>query len=295
MERRIIFLFIFLLISCGGEKPSATDSKKKTGRVVSSEISPTIPTSRTPITVSITALTEKNPTFKWTVNNVVQDINRPKLPIRYFSRGDTVFCIVLVNDEEQRRIGPIIIENGEPSIQSVWITPEEPKSGIDLRVEANVYDPDDDDVELQVDWYINDEKTESGSILQGDKIKAGDEVYAEVTPFDEIDRGLQQRTGLIIVQNTPPEFLSSLPSIQGRKMDYEIETRDVDGDEVRISLISGPSGMILDRSRLVWEAPELEKDSTFYIEILARDSRGGETTTSFNLELKRNIEEQGEQ
>jgi len=291
MERRIIFLFLFLLISCGGEKPSATDSNKKTGRVVSSEISPTIPTSRTPITVSVTALAEKNPTFKWTVNNVEQDINRPKLPISYFSRGDTVFCIVLVDDNEQRRIGPIIIKNGEPSIQSVRIIPEEPKRGTDLRIEASVYDPDDDDVELLVDWYINDEKTVSSSILQGDKIKAGDEVYAEVTPYDEIDRGLPQRTGWLIVQNTPPEFLSSLPSIQGRSMEYEIETRDVDGDEVRISLIRGPSGMIFDGSRLVWEAPELEKDSTFHIEITARDSRGGETTNSFDLELRRKIEE----
>lgn len=291
MERRIIFLFLFLLISCGGEKPSATDSNKKTGRVVSSEISPQVPTSRTPITVSVTALTEKNPTFKWTVNNIVQNINRPKLQSNYFSRGDTVYCIVLVEGKEQRLIGPIIIENGEPSVQSVWITPDEPKRGTNLSVEASVYDPDDDDVELLVDWYINDEKKGSGNILQGDKFKAGDEIYAEVTPYDGTDRGLPQKTSWMVVQNTPPEFISSLPSIKGRSMNYEIRTKDVDGDEVWISLVNGPSGMILNGNRLVWEAPELEKDSIFYIEVLARDSRGGETNTSFSLKLGRSVEE----
>jgi hypothetical protein len=292
MERiKIIFLIGILLISCGGEKSSATTSNKSSGRVVSSEITPPVPTSDTPITVQITALAEKNPTFEWIVNGVTQDVSSPKLPENYFLKGDTVICIILINNKESKRIGPIIIENGEPSVQSTWITPDEPKRGTNLSVEASVSDPDDDDVELLVDWYINDEKKVSGNILQGDKFKAGDEVYAEVTPYDGIDRGLPQKTNLMIIQNTPPEFISSLPSIKGRSMNYEIRTKDVDGDEVWISLVSGPSGMILNGNRLVWEAPELEKDSIFYIEVLARDSRGGETSTSFSLQLGRSVEE----
>ncbi|TET99712.1 MAG: hypothetical protein E3J23_04240 [Candidatus Stahlbacteria bacterium] len=291
MERRIGFLILLLLIGCGGERPSATDSHKRTGRVVSSEISPSMPTSITPITVSITALAEENPTFQWTVNEVMQDITRPKLPTKYFSRGDTVFCIVLIEGKERRRIGPIIIGNGEPSIQSVWINPDEPMKGTDLSVEASVSDPDGDDVELLTTWYVNDEKKGIGNILSDNEFKAGDNVYAEVIPFDGQDRGLPKGTGWITIQNTPPEFLSELPNIRGRSMDYEIKTRDLDGDDVSLSLVKAPSGMRLDGNRLVWEAPELEKDSTFYIEIIARDDRGGETRTSFNLQLGRRVEE----
>ncbi|MCK4321378.1 hypothetical protein KAX08_02530 [candidate division WOR-3 bacterium] len=283
MERRIVFLILLLVIGCGGEKPSATESHKRTGRVVSSEISPQMPTSITPITVFITALAEKNPTYQWTVNGVLQDITRPKLTPKYFSRGDTVFCIVLIEGKERRRIGPIIIGNGEPSIQSLRIIPDEPRRGTDLSVETSVFDPDGDDVELLTEWFINDERKGSGNILSGSKIKAGDMVYAEVIPFDGVDKGIPQATGWIIVQNTPPEFISALPFIKGRKMDYEIRTKDVDGDEVSLSLVKAPSGMRLDGNRLVWEAPELEKDTTFYIEIVAQDDRGGETRTSFNL------------
>ncbi len=291
MERRIGFLILLLIIGCGGEKPSATDSLKKGGSVVSSEISPPRPTSTTPITIKITALAERNPDYRWTVNGVVQDITRPKLTPSYFSRGDTVFCLVLIEGEERRRIGPIIIGNGEPSIQSLRIIPESPGSGTDLRVEASAFDPDRDDVELITEWFINDEKIGSGSILSGSKIKAGDNVYAEVTPFDGFDKGLMKVTNWITIQNTPPEFISVLPSIRGRLMDYEIRVKDVDGDEVTLSLSRAPGGMRLQGNRLIWEAPELEKDTTFLIEIIAIDEMGGETRTSFKLQLGRKREE----
>jgi len=287
VERRIGFLILLLIIRCGGERPSAADSHRKGGRVVSSLISPQNPTSITPIRVEITALSERNPAYRWTVNGITQDITSPKLLPKYFSKGDTVFCSVLIGGKEKKRIGPIIIGNGEPSIQSVKITPEAPRRGTDLKVEADVFDPDGDDVELITEWFINDEKKGKGSILSGSKIKVGDNVYAEVIPFDGVDKGLPRATNWLVVQNTPPEILSKLPAIKGREMDYEIRTSDVDGDKVSLSLLKAPRGMRLARNHLLWEAPELEKDTTFLIEIVARDGRGGETKTSFNLQLGR--------
>ncbi len=94
-------------------------------------------------------------------------------------------------------------------------------------------------------------------------------------------------TDLILVQNTPPEILSALPSIEGRKLNYLVKTRDVDGDSVELVVISGPSGLKFKGDSLLWEAPEVKNDTTFSVEILAKDGRGGKTRTSFNLHLGR--------
>ncbi len=294
MARRrivLVFLLLLLIMDCGGGKPSSTDSHKSGGTVVATDFSPPDPTSTTSIRIKATVLSEKNPEYRWMVNGIRQDVSIPKLSPEHFSKGDTVFCSLLIAGEEKRRIGPIVIGNSKPILKSLKIIPETPKRGTDLSVEADVFDPDGDEIELLTEWFINDEKKGSGKTLSGSKIKAGDEVYAEVVPFDGTDRSREGTTDRVIVQNTLPEILSSLPPIEGRKLDCIISTRDVDGDKVSLSLTSAPTGMRLEGNRLLWEAPEVEKDTTYCVEIIARDGRGGETKASFDLRLGKKKEE----
>ena len=291
MEGRIGFLLFLLMIGCGGGKPSSATSKKGKGTIVATNFSPIQPTTTTPIIIKVTAISEKNPEYNWTVNGVSQGINRCKLPPEHFSKGDTIFCSISIQGVEKKKVGPIIIYNEEPGIRSVLITPSGPRKGNDLSIESDVYDFDGDEVELLTDWFINDEKVGTGSVLSGDKFKAGDKVYAEVVPFDGVDKGIKSRTDLIIIQNTPPEIISSLSSITGREMNYQIEVRDVDGDPVSLSLAVAPEGMRLEGDRLLWEAPKIENDTTFSVEFIAKDNRGGETKTSFDLRLSRKEEQ----
>ncbi len=288
MEREIILsLTLLLIIGCGGGKPSTAKTRRTSGSVVSSSFSPSYPTSTTPILLKVTALSEKNPEYRWIVNGLEQNVNEPKITPDHFSKGDTVNCWILINGKKKKKIGPIIIQNSPPTLRSVRIIPSNPRYGTDLSIDADVFDSDRDDIKLLTKWFINDETGESVEVLSGSKIKAADRVYAEVIPFDGMDKGIRMVTDLILVQNTPPEILSALPSIEGRKLNYLVRTRDVDGDSVELVVISGPSGLKFKGDSLLWEAPEVKNDTTFSVEILAKDDRGGKTRTSFNLHLGR--------
>jgi len=70
-------------------------------------------------------------------------------------------------------------------------------------------------------------------------------------------------------------------------MDYEVKVEDADGDNFDLTLEERPAGMNLQANRLIWEAPEIDKDTSFLVKIKARDERGGETILSFSLDLKR--------
>lgn len=291
MERKIIFLgflvFVLLINGCGGEKSSSASSAAKGGSVVRTDFSPSKPTSSDAITLKITAVTGKSPEYNWIVNGIHVPVSGNKLSPEHFSKNDTVFCSVLIGGEEKKKVGPIIIRNSPPRINSLEISPYSPKHGIDLSLNADVKDVDEDDVVLRARWFVNEQEAGTGEVLSGLKIKATDQVYALVTPYDGTDEGLPLNSGIVVVQNSPPEFASSLPSMQGRTIDFEIEVKDGDGDKFDLSLEEGPSGMRIEGNRLVWEAPELDRDTSITIKIKARDERGGETSNSFSLDLKK--------
>lgn len=293
MERKVIPFILLILIYCGGggESPSSRGKGRKEGTVLSSEYTPVSPTTNTPINLRVAALSEKNPEYRWTVNGMEQDVSVSTLSPKYFSEGDTVYCSVLINDKEKKKIGPIVIQNTPPQIENVEIIPDFIHHGVDVSVEVNYDEPDDDEVSTDVKWYINSKNSGTGLKLSGSKIKAGDSVYAEVTPMDESDRGETAETKTIIVGNTPPEMVSGPPQISGRKMNYPMKAKDVDGDSVTFRLSEGPSGMDIKGRNLVWEAPEIEKDTVFPVEIILEDERGGKTEVTYDLRLTRKKKE----
>lgn len=291
MKRRIGF--IILIICCEGFEPFRVELTQKRGRVIATYVYPSSPNSTTPIHIKVSALTKKIPKYVWTVNRTKQNTHIPKLKPDHFSKGDTVFCSVLIGGKEKKRIGPIIIGNAKPIVRKVKILPRNPRRGTDLSIDIDVFDHDRDNVKLQILWYINDEIAGIGETLSGSKIKAGDKVYAEVIPFDGTDIGLKGVTNSIKVQNTPPDFIITNISVKCRTMDYELKVMDLDSDAVSLFLSSAPSGMRLIGNRLLWEVPNMEKDTSFLIEIIAKDERKGETLLSFDLRLgRKKIEEE---
>ena len=99
-------------------------------------------------------------------------------------------CLILVDGEEKRKVGPVVIANTKPEVTRVRVEPTEPRNGEELSIQGDVRDPDEsDNISFMVDWFINGELAFSGENLPGDKIKAGDEVYAEVKPFDGFEQG----------------------------------------------------------------------------------------------------------
>jgi hypothetical protein len=282
----IAILFVLMITGCGGDKSSSASSSKG-GGVVRTDYSPSEPTSSDAITLKITAVAGEHPEYNWIVNGITVPVSGNKLDPEHFSKNDTVFCSILIGGEEKKKVGPIVIKNSPPRINSLGISPDSPKHGIDLSINANVDDVDRDDVTFLVKWFVNEEEVGSGEALSGSEIKAADQVYALVTPFDGTDEGLPINSGFVLIQNSPPEIVSPQPSIEGRIMDYEIEVNDGDGDNFDLSLEQGPNGMKLDGNRLIWEVPDPDKDTSIVIKIKAKDERGGETSVSFSLDLIR--------
>jgi hypothetical protein len=290
MAGKIIFLnivvFVFLITGCGGEKsPSASSSRG--GSVVSTDFSPLEPTSSDAITLKVTAIAGEAPNYNWTVNGMPVSVSGNKLSPEHFSKNDTVFCSILIGGEEKKKIGPIIIKNSPPSIGSLSLSTSEPKYGTDISLNASLKDLDGDKVELLVRWFVNDEEVGTGEVLSGSKIKAADKVYALATPFDGIDKGLPMNSGWVVVQNSPPDIVIAPISVKGKAMSNEIKVKDVDGDSFDLSLEESPPGMKLEGTRLVWEIPEVERDTSFMVKVKARDERGGESSISFPLSVKR--------
>ena len=282
-----IVVFVFLITGCGGEEPSSASSSKG-GSVVSTDFSPSEPTSSDAISLKITAIAGEAPSYKWVVNGVPVSISGNKLSPEHFSKNDTVFCSILIGGEEKKKVGPIIIKNSPPGIGSLELSPGEPKHGTDIHVNATgLKDLDGDRVELLVRWFVNDEEVGTGEVLSGSKIKVADKVYALVIPSDGIDEGLQMNSGWVIVQNSPPDIVFSLPSVNEGKINHEVKVKDVDGDKFDLSLEESPPGMRMEGNRLVWEIPEVERDTSFMVKIKARDERGGESSISFPLNIKR--------
>ncbi len=284
---RLIFLAVLLLVfGCGGEK----ESSSKDGAVdfVPSEFSPSNPRTTDPITIDPSLVAGENVGLKWLVNGAFQDVDEARLSPDHFSKGDTIVCLILVDGEEKKKVGPVVITNTKPVIIRVRIEPSEPRHGEQLSVQGNVRDPDEEDnVSFIADWFINGELAFSGEKLPGDRIKAGDEVYAEVEPFDGSEKGKKVKTERIAVQNSAPEITIGSLESKERLVNYELEVKDHDGDNVELSLEESPPGMRLEENKLVWEAPEVDKDTSFLVKIKARDERGGESSDSFSLDLKK--------
>jgi hypothetical protein len=290
MERKVIFLsfllFVLLTAGCGSNKSSSVASRKG-GSVVMTDFSPSEPTSSDAITLKITAVAGETPEYKWIVNGMLVSASGNRLSPEHFSKNDTVFCSILIGGEEKKKVGPIVIKNSNPRINSVEISPSSPQHGTDLSLNADVDDADGDDITLLARWFVNEKEVSTEEVLSGSKIKAADKVYALVTPFDGTNEGLPVNSGWVLVQNSPPEIVSAPPSIEGRTMNYEIEMKDGDGDNIDLSLEQGPNGMRLEGNRLIWEAPEIDKDTSFLVKIKARDERGGETSVSFSLDVRK--------
>jgi hypothetical protein len=290
MERKIILLgfiiFVLIITGCGGDESSSAYSAKE-GSVVVTDYSPAEPTSSDDIIMKITAVTKENPKYNWTVNGVPVPVSGKKLSPEYFSKNDTVFCFILIGGEEKKKIGPIIIKNSPPAINSVEISPANPRHGTDLTLNADVEEADGDDITLNARWFVNDEEVGTGETLSGSEIKAADKVYSLVRPYDGTDEGLPVNTGWILVQNSPPEISVGTPQKEESLTNYDLEVKDPDGDNVELLLEESPPGMRLEGTTLIWQSPEVERDTSFNVTVKARDERGGETSLSFSLDIKK--------
>ena len=85
--------------------------------------------------------------------------------------------------------------------------------------------------------------------------------------------------------NEPPTVVSTPPTqvLEDSLLSYTIEAEDQDGDDITFTLVSGPSGMVLDELGVLQWRPTQENVGTAAVEVRVTDSEGGSSLHAFSL------------
>jgi hypothetical protein len=166
----------------------------------------------------------------------------PTLPSSSTSRYDEFTVTVTphdgLDDGAPHTSAPRVIGNGVPQMAQPTLDPDDIYADDTVMVVVHdYYDADGDGDQSQYAWYVNGTKINNAATdtLAGGFV-GGDELYAEVTPYDGIQLGTMQATDVATVLNSVPtapdvEIMGSLTS-DDLICTVTVESDDVDGDTV---------------------------------------------------------------
>jgi hypothetical protein len=171
-----------------------------------------------------------------------------------YGRGDTVTCTAIAFDGTDEGTAstsaPVVIGNTAPSVGSVSLSDLAPEEGETVVATANdIVDADGDVVTLTYRWYVNNALAGLGTSLAPTAFRAGDTLYAEVTPTDGLNAGAATRSPLAAVGNTPPtcttlQISPVSPATADDVTAFAFGT-DVDGQQVTFQYIFSVDGAIV--------------------------------------------------
>ncbi len=153
-------------------------------------------------------------TYAWTVNgNAVAPTTSTLDGNTYFSKNNTVVCVVTPNDgltSGATLSANIVVANAPPSINTVTLSNESPFTDDTLTATPTGWtDADGDSSSYTYQWYVNDVAVASGGTnpsLPGTKFDKGDEVYVRVTPTDGTTSGTPVQSNTATVVNRAPSL-----------------------------------------------------------------------------------------
>lgn len=98
--------------------------------------------------------------------------------------------------------------NTPPTINEVSLLPLNPT--VQTRISAQILstDKEGDPVTYVVKWFLNGYEIGEGMSLTYDEVAKGDNIYAEVTPYDGKDYGKPVKSNEITIGGSPPNIVS---------------------------------------------------------------------------------------
>jgi hypothetical protein len=228
--------------------------------------------------------------YTWRLNDKLLRVSGDALPLRDVRRGDVVAVSVTAGDG--RAVSAPVelsvpIPNRAPEVRAARLVPDDgvPPGGR-LRVVAEVFDPDGDDVEVAYTWFVNGTTfSEDGAELQK-PVRRGDWVAVRLVPSDGEDEGEPFEVPEVEIANAAPRIVSEPGATDPDGVfRYRVAAEDIDEDlPLRFRLEQGPEGMTVDeQTGLVEWSPAGEQSGRHAIEIVVQDSRGASGTQSFEL------------
>jgi hypothetical protein len=161
--------------------------------------------------------------------------------------GDTWSVAVTPDDGEmsgEPRSASFSVVNSPPSVQDIEILPIDPVTDSLLSVTVTVVDPDGDEVTLNYRWRVNGSTVQDGTeeTLESSFFVKWNFIDVFVTPDDGLVSGGEFQSGVIFIQNTPPEILGVTlspenPTSSDTVMAIADGYYDADGDPVMYSVI----------------------------------------------------------
>ncbi len=210
--------------------------------VASVSISPTTPGVTDTLTCSYTGFSDVDgdadaSTFTWTVGGTI--VGSSSTLSGAFVKGDSVICTVTPSDGTDSGspvAASVTVQNTEPSITAVSISPASPQVEDTLTCSYTGFsDPDGDADASTFTWTVDGLSAGTGSTLSGAFFK-GDTVQCAVTPSDGTDTGTPV-AGSVTIQNTAPVLtsatLSPTTAAEGDTLTCTPgAATDVDGDTI---------------------------------------------------------------
>ncbi|MFK7928807.1 MAG: hypothetical protein AB8H79_11510 [Myxococcota bacterium] len=183
--------------------------------------------------------------YSWYRDDQLQDdLNDDRVPADRIARGETWRVEVLSSDGESTSApasAQVSVLNGAPVLVSGGVTPEAPHRGEAITGWAEVEDPDGDGLTLRWDWYIGEQRVQSGesNTLQPGIHERGDRVRAVVVATDGLGKGEQYTVGEAIVRNSSPStpIVRIVPAEpkpgEALRCELALDVFDPDGDPIQ--------------------------------------------------------------
>jgi hypothetical protein len=180
--------------------------------------------------------------------------------------------------------GPL---NRPPQLGGITFEPPKPTTLDALRVVVKATDADEDRVDVDYRWFINDQERFEfrDQVLPARAFEKGDVIKVIVSASDgaaETERTSSELT----IANSAPRFITdpnTLRDIDG----FRLEATDEDRDKLTYSLKGAPDGMTIDKDLgvLRYKGTRDEPGGAYKITVLAEDPDGGKAGWTFGIEL----------
>ena len=161
-----------------------------------------------------------------------------------------------------------------PTIDAVTLSPTTPVFTDSILASATVYDADEDRLELDYTWYVNDVEVLGVTVerLSGRFVK-GDKVRVKLTADDGTNQS-EAESDPVVVGNVGPVFTTEPSSVRPSN-GFTFRATDADNDPLTWSLENAPAGMTISpKGVLSYEGSKDEPGGAYTVSVKVSDGAG---------------------